>query len=83
MMELTANILKHSHADEATVQLICYEKNMEIMLEDNGKGIQTNKNGGIGFRNIQSRVNYLHGEIRIDSSEHGTTIIIQIPFKNN
>lgn len=83
MMELTANVLKHSHADEATVQLICYEKNMEIMLEDNGKGIQKNENSGIGLRNIQSRVNYLHGEMRIDSNEHGTTIIIQIPYKNN
>jgi signal transduction histidine kinase len=81
MMELTANILKHSHATEATIQMIYYEKHLEMMIEDNGKGFATNDNPGIGLRNIQSRVNYLDGEIRIDSNEHGTTVIIQIPYK--
>jgi signal transduction histidine kinase len=81
IMELTNNILKHSQAKEATVQMIGYQKSLEIMTEDNGKGIYKNIGEGIGMRNIQSRVNYLNGEMRIDSNPNGTTIIIQIPYK--
>jgi len=81
IMELTANILKHSHADEATVQMIYSEKYLDIMAEDNGKGIIKNETDGIGLRNIQSRVTYLKGEMHIDSNMDGTTIIIKIPYK--
>lgn len=81
IMELTGNILKHSHADEATVQMIYSEKYLDIMAEDNGKGIDMNETGGIGLRNIQSRVTYLKGQMHIDSNMNGTTIIIKIPYK--
>ena len=80
LMELTNNVLKHSQASEATVQLIYYEKQMELMTEDNGIGL-VNHSDGIGMKNIQSRVNYLNGEMNVDTSKRGTTIIIQIPYK--
>ena len=81
IMELTTNILKHSAATEATIQIIYYEKDLHIMTEDNGKGINKDATGGIGLRNIQSRVNYLRGQMNIDSNQNGTTIIIQLPYK--
>jgi signal transduction histidine kinase len=83
IMELTQNILKHSGAREATIQLISYEKHLGIMLEDNGKGILKTENDGIGLKNIQSRVNYLNGEMRIDSGPNGTTVMMQVPHKTN
>ncbi len=82
MMELTGNILKHSFATEATVQMLYYTETLEIMVEDNGKGMEKKDSDGIGLKNIQSRVDYLRGEMRIDSNINGTTIIIQLPFKN-
>lgn len=82
LMELTGNILKHSHAAEATIQLIYYPGYLEIMTEDNGRGMRLQPGDGIGLKNIQSRVNYLGGTIKIDSGQGGTTIIIQIPFKS-
>lgn len=80
VMELTGNILKHSGATEATVQLIDFSNYLEIMTEDNGKGIADTITDGIGMKNIQSRVNYLNGEIRIDSGQNGTTTMIKIPY---
>ena len=53
------------------------------MTEDNGKGFSNAKSDGIGLKNIQSRVDYLGGEIKIDSGISGTTIMIQIPYKPN
>ena len=82
LMELTGNILKHSGATEATIQLIYYDTQLEIMTEDNGSGIRFKETDGIGLKNIQSRVNYLNGEIHIDSGRSGTTIMIQVPYKS-
>lgn len=81
IMELTSNIMKHSAATEATMQVITYDDHLEIMAEDNGKGISMNNSDGIGLKNIRSRVDFLHGTLQIDSNDHGTTIIVQIPYK--
>ena len=82
IMELTGNILKHANAAEATIQLIYYPHKLEIMVEDNGKGITENENKGIGIKNIQSRIDYLNGELRIDTGVGGTTVIIILPYKS-
>lgn len=82
IMELTGNILKHAGANEVTVQLIYYGHQLEIMAEDDGIGIQSKEYDGIGLKNVQSRVNYLSGEMTIDSGTVGTTIIIQVPYKS-
>ena len=79
--ELTNNILKHSHATEATIQLIYYDEYLEIMAEDNGVGIASHISDGIGLKNIQSRVNYLGGKINIHSNSFGTTIIAMVNYK--
>ena len=82
-MELSNNILKHSHASEATLQLIYYDMYLEIMAEDNGTGFSEvqNENEGMGLKNIKSRISYLKGEMNIDSGKTGTTVMIQIPYK--
>ena len=79
--ELTNNIVKHSHATEATMQLIYYDDYLEIMAEDNGTGMAQKASDGIGLKNIQSRVNYLGGKINIHSNSYGTTVIVLINYK--
>lgn len=81
LLELTSNIIRHSDASEATIQMIYYENHLELMAEDNGRGFDTQRiTEGIGLRNIQTRINYLKGTLAIDTNTHGTTIIIQIPY---
>ncbi|MBX2920704.1 MAG: hypothetical protein KF746_00830 [Chitinophagaceae bacterium] len=81
VMELTNNILKHSGGREATIQLVYYDDHLELMAEDDGHGMAEHGNMGIGMKNIKSRVDYLNGVMRIDTSPRGTTIIISIVYR--
>jgi signal transduction histidine kinase len=83
IMEIINNIIKHSGAKEATIQLINYETGIEIMIEDNGKGFDANVVSGLGLKSINTRVNILEGSMNIDSNIRGTTILIKIPKKRN
>jgi signal transduction histidine kinase len=80
VMELVSNIINHSGASEATIQFIGYEKHLEIMVEDDGKGFSSLGQKGIGLKSIRSRVNFLKGNSNIDSSKRGTTTVIQVPY---
>ncbi len=81
--ELVNNIIKHSCASKATIQLLFFDNTITIMAEDNGIGFNPNKDSeGLGIQNILSRVNYLNGKILVDSGHNGTTTTIEIPIKN-
>lgn len=78
--ELMTNIIKHSMASEAAVQLLIEETNVQVMCEDDGIGFNNDNPGkGIGLKNIASRVAFLKGTINVDSGNSGTTTIIYIP----
>jgi len=80
--ELLTNILKHSMASEAAIQLLVDEKSIQIMAEDDGIGFNqhTASHDGIGIKNISGRVEFLKGQINTDSSANGTTTVINIPL---
>ncbi len=84
IQELTTNIIKHAEATHATISLTNHEDSLNIMIEDNGKGFNTNKvvqNNGMGLHSIEKRVEHLEGEFKIESQPNqGTTIIIDIPL---
>jgi signal transduction histidine kinase len=82
IIEITKNILQHAQATEANIQLIYDKDELEIMAEDNGKGIASTRTKGIGLKNITSRVNYINGTMQIDTGKNGTTIIINVPYTN-
>lgn len=79
--EILNNVIKHSKASSAITQIVFYEENLHVSIEDNGIGIKnTQETLGIGLKNIHSRVEFLKAKMLIDSSEKGTTIIIDIPY---
>lgn len=81
MTELIRNIQTHSCATVATIQIIAHANQIVLNAEDNGVGFNSsNHYAGIGLKNIQSRVDFLHGKLIIDSNKLGTTIIIEIPI---
>ncbi|MER0438403.1 sensor histidine kinase [Emticicia sp. W12TSBA100-4] len=80
--ELINNILKHSKAQNAIIQLIYYQETLQILVEDDGIGIKSDKNNwGSGLKNINSRVEFLGAKLNIDSSPKGTTVTIEVPKK--
>ncbi|GAA4414614.1 hypothetical protein GCM10023187_44330 [Nibrella viscosa] len=83
VQELMTNIVRHSGATEATVQFVYHEKHLNITVEDNGKGFdsESTKGGsGIGLKSLSSRVAWLEGQVAIDSGATGTTIRLDIPY---
>ncbi|TGE21984.1 hypothetical protein E5K00_17165 [Hymenobacter aquaticus] len=80
--ELLNNAIRHSRATEVSVQLLRHPAELEILVEDNGQGFSKTPSGsgsGIGLRGVQARADYLRGRVHIDSSSHGTSIVVQIP----
>jgi signal transduction histidine kinase len=86
LQELVNNIIRHSRATEVGIQFIKHENELTILIEDNGVGFDVNaqlseSNGGIGLKNIISRVAYLNGEVNFDSfPAKGTTVTIELPL---
>ncbi len=81
--ELLNNVVKHAGANEVILQLIRQDDALHLTIEDNGSGFQLEKalaNGGSGLKNLQSRVDFLNGNIEFDSTPGaGTTVNITIP----
>lgn len=70
VQELVYNALKHAQAKSIIVQLIKNEDNLSLTVEDDGIGFDTKtieKNKGIGWTNIYSRINFLKGKLDMQS----------------
>lgn len=84
VQELVNNILKHAEASYAFVQITRSDSALFVDVEDNGKGMDPDVisgKGGMGWRNINSRVEYLKGTLSLESSEgRGTSIHIEFPL---
>ena len=77
--ELITNSVKHSQATLIDLQLFYRDDKLVIQIEDNGVGFNhiKHRDGGIGLKSIETRVQLLRGEMVIDSSPgNGCTIII-------
>lgn len=87
ILELINNTVKHSGADQLTIQIIGHPDHINLSAEDNGHGFdfshEMEAKKGIGLANIMSRVDYLKGEINVDSHPgSGTSVIIDLPWQH-
>ena len=81
VQELVNNTIKHAGATSAIVQAEQREGNITLTIEDDGKGFDTvilQHSKGIGWSNIQSRVEFLKGKLDVKSSENGTSVLIEL-----
>ena len=82
VQELINNTMKHAAAKNAIIQISKNDGLISITVEDDGKGFDTKilqSAKGIGWSNIQSRVEYLKGSLDVKSSqEKGTSVQIEI-----
>ncbi|WP_167273360.1 tetratricopeptide repeat-containing sensor histidine kinase [Dyadobacter arcticus] len=80
VLELTNNIMKHSGANNATIDLTENLKTISLTVSDNGVGIIDASRQGIGLKNVKSRVESVHGKIQIlNEKKSGTRVEIEIP----
>jgi signal transduction histidine kinase len=80
--ELINNVLKHSEAKQAVVQLIFFDEFLYVSVEDDGKGFDfsSQQSWGIGLNNINLRSQYLKAKLTTESSPSGTLISLEIPY---
>jgi signal transduction histidine kinase len=82
VQELINNTMKHASAKTAIVQVFKTKGEISITVEDDGKGFDPmilQMANGIGWSNIQSRVDFLKGKINIQSEkEKGTSVHIEL-----
>jgi two-component system NarL family sensor kinase len=82
VQELLNNSLKHAAAKNAIVQLNRTDDQLSVTVEDDGKGFNTavlQHSGGIGWSNIQNRVEFMKGTLDVQSAEgKGTSVHIEI-----
>ena len=84
VQELVANAIKHAEATHVSIQLTQHEENLNIIVEDNGKGFDRSQSdavtSGMGLTTIEKRVEHLEGSFTVDSvMGKGTSILIDIP----
>ncbi|MBU3012550.1 sensor histidine kinase [Polaribacter vadi] len=84
IQELVTNIIKHADAKNATINISLYDKNLNIIIEDDGKGFdikKVNLNNGMGINSIKTRIEHLNGSFKVDSTlGKGSSIILDIPI---
>ena len=79
LQELINNLVKHSKATKATIEVLESKDSILLEVSDNGVGIENNHKTGIGLKNIKKRVAILNGIITISAAK-GTKISISIPL---
>lgn len=84
IQELLTNLVTHSQAKSASLQLVKHEEIFRLTMEDDGIGFDLNKTlkEGNGLNNIKYRVDALNGQVFFDSSPgKGSLISLEIPLK--
>lgn len=80
VQEALNNIVHHAEATKVEIQIFGHPHEIDVMIEDNGKGFTIGKNEGLGLTQMRIRTESLGGRIEINShSGGGTSILVQVP----
>lgn len=81
------NMVKHSHADFARVELANRDQGVQLVIEDTGDGFDPKVlevKAGLGFVSMRERLRLVHGTIRVHSApRQGTRIEAWVPLPGN
>jgi two-component system, NarL family, sensor kinase len=82
VQELINNTIKHASAQNAIVQISKTDGRLNLEVEDDGKGFNKDildRAKGIGWTNIQNRIDFLKGKLDIHSEiGKGTSVHIEL-----
>ncbi len=85
--ELLFNVIKHARATKIRIFTKCNNNNIEVVIEDNGIGLDTDQfysskriNNGFGLFSIQERIHHRGGSFHIKSNPgNGTKVTFSMP----
>jgi two-component system NarL family sensor kinase len=81
--EALTNIRRHANASEVHIRLIGNNKNIKLIVADNGVGfdiarVAQHPKRGIGLRNMDERLEEIGGTLNLISSPEGTQVIADL-----
>jgi len=78
LKEALNNVVKHSQATKAVIEIRLQQNILEIIINDNGIGMPIEKPAfGNGLNNMKERITRIGGDFSIISSQQGTSITLQ------
>ena len=83
--EALNNVVKHSGASQAKVNLHFEDNSIRLMISDNGHGFDAlgrqpqGKTGKMGLTGMEERARLLGGKLRVSSDQSGTTVSLEAP----
>ena len=88
VQESLTNVLRHADATNVWIRSAVNGENLEIYVEDNGRGISPQKlsharkgyTGGVGIAGMDQRLRQLGGRLRVSSTGHGTVVCASAPI---
>jgi len=82
--EAISNIVKHSQAREARLELTGTSDHLELLVRDDGKGFEydTERELGLGLLSMRERLRLVGGTLRIQTGSSGTAILARVPLKS-
>lgn len=84
--EAINNIVRHSHADEARIQMSLEKRVLKILIQDNGCGMNgsSERYCSDGLRNMRQRMADIAGQCLIDArAGGGTSVSLTFPIRSN
>ena len=82
--ELLNNIVKHSGAKNALLQITEHDNAFTLVAEDNGLGMldkELENASSLGMAGIYSKIDYFNGSIALDKNEpQGLIVTLEIPI---
>lgn len=84
VQECLNNAIKHASPDTITIALDQSDNQLVLAIKDDGAGFDTSgKSGGLGLRNLASRIQAIDGQIEMNSEiQKGTEIKITLLSEN-
>ncbi|MGD1958570.1 MAG: PAS domain-containing protein [Fulvivirga sp.] len=84
--EAVNNILKYSQATKVVIQLMKYDNELILTIEDDGIGFNKEavfaRGDNFGLRSMKTRTSSLSGDFNMDTAPNrGTIITVEIPLK--
>ncbi|HLW89095.1 MAG TPA: DUF4118 domain-containing protein [Terriglobales bacterium] len=87
VQECLTNIHRHSESPTARIRIAAVDNEIQIEVEDRGKGIPPEKQSemistgtpGVGIRGMRERLRQLGGGLEIHSEGKGTRIVARLP----
>ena len=81
LQESLTNAKRHGNAKEISISLSYDENEIELIIEDNGKGSEKLEYG-FGLTSMQERLKAINGDFKVISAKSfGTTVKCHIPYR--